>query len=142
MTSDRGSNAYIPDFVYLVKERGLLDELDRGMTLTVPRSDTVYRREDDGRIVRFRDGRFTDMPDMLRDFLKGRYVHDRPEYPLTFDQAMGAMSKGRIVECDLGSCNLFALRDGVLMYASHGEDKLTKATMNGRLLTAKWRVAL
>lgn len=142
MTPDRGSNAYIPDFVYLVKERGLLDELYRGMTLTVPRSDTVYRREDDGRIVRFRDGRFTDMPDMLRDFVEGRYVHDRPEYPLTFDQAMGAMSKGRIVECDLGSCNLFALRDGVLMHASHGEDKLTKAVMNGRLLTAKWRVVL
>ena len=142
MTSDRGSNAYIPDFVYLVKERGLLAELDRGMTLTVPRSDTVYRREDDGRIVRFRDGRFTDMPDMLRGFVEGRYVHDRPEYPLTFDQAMGAMSKGRIVECDLGSCNLFALRDGVLMHASHGEDKLTKATMHGKLLTAKWRVVL
>lgn len=142
MTPDRGSNAYIPDFVYLVKERGLLDELYRGMTLTVPRSDTVYRREEDGRIVRFRDGRFTDMPDMLRGFVEGRYVHDRPEYPLTFDQAMGAMSKGRIVECDLGSCNLFALRDGVLMHASHGEDKLTKAVMNGRLLTAKWRVVL
>ena len=142
MTPDRGSNAYIPDFVYLVKERGLLDELYRGMTLTVPRSDTVYRREEDGRIVRFRDGRFTDMPDMLRGFVEGRYVHDRPEYPLTFDQAMGAMSKGRIVECDLGSCNLFALRDGVLMHASHGEDKLTKAVMNGKLLTAKWRVVL
>lgn len=142
MTPDRGSNAYIPDFVYLVKERGLLDELYRGMTLTVPRSDTVYRREEDDRIVRFRDGRFTDMPDMLRGFVEGRYVHDRPEYPLTFDQAMGAMSKGRIVECDLGSCNLFALRDGVLMHASHGEDKLTKAVMNGRLLTAKWRVVL
>ena len=98
--------------------------------------------EEDGRIVRFRDGRFTDMPDMLRGFVEGRYVHDRPEYPLTFDQAMGAMSKGRIVECDLGSCNLFALRDGVLMHASHGEDKLTKAVMNGRLLTAKWRVVL
>ena len=142
MTSDRGSNAYLPDFVYLVKERGLLGKLDEGMTLTVPRSDTVYRREEDGRIVRFRDGRFTDMPDMLRGFVEGRYVHDRPEYPLTFDQAMGAMSKGRIVECDLGSCNLFALRDGVLMHASHGEDKLTKAVMNGKLLTAKWRVVL
>lgn len=142
MTSDRGSNAYLPDFVYLVKERGLLGKLDEGMTLTVPRSDTVYRREDDGRIVRFRDGRFTDMPDMLRDFMRGRYVHDRPEYPLTFDQAMGVMSKGHVVECDLGCCNLFTLRDGVLMYVSHGEDKLTKATLHGKLLTAKWRVVL
>lgn len=140
--TDGRSNAYLPDFVYLVKERELLGMLDEGKTLRVPRSDTVYRKDGEGRIVRVRGDGFTVMPDMLGDFAKGRYVHDRPEYPLTFDKAMAVMSKGHVVECDLGSHLLFALSDGALMHVSHGEDRLAKATLDGRLLTAKWRVVL